>query len=363
MRNNEPVITDLAEVTPAWLTGVLRHSGVLPAGEVTGVGVDAKPTYTSTVARLALTYSAGAPPTAPTRLFLKLARPASTQRVVGNAQRRHEVEFHNRVAAMMPHPLVVRCHHAAYAEETGACHLLFDDVSQTHFTAPSTSPPNLPRCESAMDAFAAFHAFWWDNAFLSEVASVPTPESVAREVAAIRDCYPGFADFAGARLSAPQRRWYDGALDALPRLYQRVADGRNRRALTLIHGDANLSNVMLPRDVGHEQTLLIDWQLWGVSFAAEDLAHLIALYWPKPVRDATERGLLKRYHEGLLRHGVQGYTWVDCWADYRLAGILRVLFMPMWFWNSGAPVESVWRSLGSAMQAFEDLGCAQLLAG
>ena len=360
------VITHPEEVTPQWLTHVLRQSGALPCGEVTCIQTTAEPSYTSTVARLTVTYSSDAPSHSPAHLFLKLSRPESQQRVVGSVQRRKEVEFHNRVAGMMDHPPVVRCYQAVYIEETGASHLLFDDVSETHFSAKSACPPGKPHCECAIDAFAAFHAFWWDNPALSQVESFPSPESVTRQISSIRECFARFADFLGDWLSGPQRNLYDRVLAALPELTQRLAQGKH---LTLIHGDANLSNVLLPRDATQGKALLIDWQLWNISYSAEDLANLMALFWSRDQRCALERDLLMRYHTGLVQHGVKGYMWADCWYDYRLAVMERVLFMPMWFWQSRPAGENSpqdWADLPylvNALQACEDLGCAELLAG
>jgi hypothetical protein len=74
-----------------------------------------------------------------------------------------------------------------------------------------------------------------------------------------------------------------------------------------------------------------------------------------------EKDLLRRYHHGLIEHGVEGYAWTDCWEDYQLAVLLRVLFMPMWFWLSGSSASWWARSLERAMQAVEDLGCVELL--
>jgi hypothetical protein len=72
-----------------------------------------------------------------------------------------------------------------------------------------------------------------------------------------------------------------------------------------------------------------------------------------------ERELLGRYHERLLRSRPTDWSWTDLWEDYRLAVILRVLFMPMWFRLAGSPA---WRgSLERAMQSFDDLECRELL--
>jgi len=345
-------------VSPEWLTEVLFQSGCLPQGQVVGVRITSELSYTSTIARLVPTYSADAPPTVPKRLFLKLSRSDSEQRVVGSRQRRREVEFHTKVAAFMPSPPIVCCHQAVYCQESGASHLLFDDVSESHIAGKSSSPPPVHQAERAMDAFAEFHAFWWDHQTLGEFDAVPTHKSVAEDVTDTRKHFSRFADFLNARLTGPQRQVYERTLASLPRLWERVIPGKG---LSLIHGDANFSNVLLPHDPDHESALIIDWQLWGVSFATMDLAHLIALFWGREHRQTMEKKLLMRYHQSLIRHGVEGYDWVDCWQDYRLSVLLRVLFMPMWFWLSGSP-DSLWeRSLERAMQAVEDLGCLDLL--
>jgi thiamine kinase-like enzyme len=160
------------------------------------------------------------------------------------------------------------------------------------------------------------------------------------------------------RLTDPQRRVYERTLASLPKLWERVIPGQD---LTLIHGDANFSNVLLPQKPDKERALIIDWQLWGIGFGTMDLAHLIALFWNRAHRQALEKNLLMRYHEGLVRHGVEDYEWTDCWQDYRLSVLLRVLFMPMWFCVSGS-AESWWvHSLERALAAVEDLGCLELL--
>jgi hypothetical protein len=278
--------------------------------------------------------------------------------VVGSRQRQQEVKFHDKVAAFMPDPPTVRCYQAVYCQETGASHLLFDDVSDSHFAGRPAIPPPLHQTEKAMDAFAEFHAFWWDHPTLGDVDELPSQESVADHVANTRKHFGPFVDALGDHLTGTQLTVYERTLTALPSLWERVLQVKD---LTLIHGDANFSNVLLPHDPGKNRALIIDWQLWGVSFGTMDLSHLMALYWEKEHRQRMEKNLLMRYHQALIRHGVEGYEWADCWEDYRLAVLLRVLFMPMWFRVSGAS-DAVWeRSLERAMQAVEDLGCLELV--
>jgi len=63
----------------------------------------------------------------------------------------------------------------------------------------------------------------------------------------------------------------------------------------------------------------------------DDLAYTYVLWWFPERRAAMEKGLIKRYHDGLLKHGVENYDWEDCWHDYRLS-VIRTLFFPILFW-------------------------------
>ncbi len=207
---------DPSQATPEWLTRALRESGCLPCGAVTSVQAAAESSYTSTIVRLTLTYTHDAPPAAPKRLFLKLSRLDAQQRAVGGAQRRKEVEFHTSVASRMPDPPLARCYQASYCEETGAAYLLFDDVSETHLGGASSRPPDRPRCEAVMDAFAAFHAFWWDHPALPSLGELPSQASIAADVAAIVEHFPRFADALGDRLAPSQRTLYERAIARCP---------------------------------------------------------------------------------------------------------------------------------------------------
>ena len=66
------VISSPAQVTPSWLTRVLKANGALTAGAVATFDVDAGRGNWSTNAVLHLHYAAGAQGELPPRLFLKM---------------------------------------------------------------------------------------------------------------------------------------------------------------------------------------------------------------------------------------------------------------------------------------------------
>lgn len=107
-------------------------------------------------------------------------------------------------------------------------------------------------------------------------------------------------------------------------------------------------------------TYAIDWQFWHPTVCGTDLAFMITTEWEPSVRRQLEETLLRRYHETLRQRGVQGYSWDDCWADYRLSIILVSIFIPVWR-HSIFKWEPDLTTIERGMAAFEDSRCAELL--
>ena len=68
------LITSTQQVTPEYLTDLLRRGGFLDRGKVGSIEVKlTKTLYVSTVSRLEVTYTGDAPESAPRKLFLKMS--------------------------------------------------------------------------------------------------------------------------------------------------------------------------------------------------------------------------------------------------------------------------------------------------
>jgi Phosphotransferase enzyme family len=341
------VIANIDQVTPEWLTQVLGEQGVLPQGRVTAVVAQGAVSNTATAARLELAYSAEAPQTAPNRLFVKLGR------------RRIEVEFYHTIAPAMSASPAPRCYAAEYSPESGRSYLLFDDLSATHGVPEGVMPPTLADTERMVDALATFHAHWWQHPRLQgDIAQIA--EDVPGYVAGVaRANFAHFVDLLGDRLSERRCRIYERIFAAWPppALAARLAAGQHT---TLVHGDTHNWNFLAPRDPAAERTRIIDWAVWHIGVGPSDMAYMIALFWFPERRVRMEQGLVQRYHTWLIEHGVAGYSWEQCWLDYRTA-VLYHLFWPIFWRTYGIPESIWWHTLEKGMLAFEDLGCAELL--
>ena len=354
---NKP-ITDLEQVSPEWLTKILHKHGVLPHGQVTALHKipQATPSITSSIARFTVSYSDDAPLSAPSRLFLKISKPgfdAALSASVGKT----EVAFYTTVADAMPNLATVHCYDAVYAPETGKSHVLLEDLSDTHFQTEWPLPPTQTHCEAVMECLATLHAFWWEHPHLgTDVGQLPTEAARKAGVADTHRRIRNFVDFLGDRLSVDRRHVYDKILTSLPDVWDRHRGTRlsERKAVTLLHGDAHVWSFLYPRDAATDRVRIIDWQFWHLGVGTDDLAYMMALHWYPERRRIMERELLKRYHTELLRHGVANYTWDECWFDYRVSALINLL-VPALQWSVKVPAAVWWSHLERAMSAFHDL--------
>lgn len=344
------VLTTPEEVTPEWLTDVLRENGFLEHGKV--INVQNKLTKTlplSVVSRLALTYSSIS---APSQLFLKISR---NDRPQANSK---EVEFYHTIARKMDDAPLILCYDAAYSDESGGSHLLLDDLSDTHFQPKSPLPPPPSYRELAVESMAELHAFWWEHPQLGkEIGTLFDGKQLSLFLSEVERNILSFIDFLGNRLSLEQRKIYERLLASKQRIWGRLTDASG---LTLTHGDAHWWNLLYPRDVGEHRVCLFDWQLWHIDLGARDLAFMIALGGYSERVASMEQDLVRRYHDSLITHGVRNYAWDDCWNDYRWSAI-RNLNVPVIQWIQGGSAD-LWRSnLERAMLAYQELRCFELL--
>lgn len=353
------VITDVDQVTPALLTEALQATGILPQGRVMTIEPQGLlyPTFTSTLVRFAVRYSADAPPSAPEHFLLKMSRPEAHSDVLADLGR-PEVTFYSTIAPAMNDSPAVACYHALYVPGTQQFHLLLADLSETHEQTEWPLPGTYETCIQSVECLARFHAYWWDHPHLgTEIISHPSEFALQSQFRDLQERCIAFVNFLGDRLSLERRVLYDRVLEAWPTLASRVTTGRD---VTIVHGDAHMWNFLYPRDPAKDTARLVDWQLWHISVGVSDLAYMMALHWYPERRAALEHPLLRHYHRCLQEHGLQAYDWEACWRDYQWSAV-RNLFLPVIQWAAKIPAAGWWPHLERAMLAFKDLGCDRLL--
>ena len=321
------VVVDPARIDAAWVQQVLQDVGVVGAGAVAAVKVAATQASTwSRLTRISVHYRSGTPgvgTTAPSALLLKRCGAESGE------FSRSEVDYYRRDylgAAAAPLP---RCFDAAFAEHPRRYHLLLEDLSASHRTGDDT-PPDLAFGLALADALAALHAHRWGVQRLQPIGrAVAGPAEIDRYLAHITPGLAPLMNLAGAALPAAWASRLPGLVAGLPDTFK--ARARDARGMTLVHGDLNPGNLLVPR-AGSGPVLLIDRQPfdWSLTawLGASDLAGALVPWWGSALRSKVQGPVLTRYHAGLVARGVHDYPWVQLLADWRL-GVLMSLLVPV----------------------------------
>ena len=345
-------VTEPATVSAERVTAALRRCAALSTAQVHDVAIESvRDTIFSRITRLRLTYQS-ADTGAPATLILKTGLPKwRSSRWVGGHQ---EVAFYRDIAEAMTRHLAPRCFEAQWNPETKDWSLLLEDLTDTHMLPTAWPlPPSHSQCERIVDAWARFHAGWWDDSRLG------TTIGAFRDAAAtdrmMQELARHFASFADA-LPKDRQNLYERLFANAARLQRRYAGRRN---LTIVHGDAHVWNCFMPRH-GGDDVRLFDWDAWRIGIGTTDLANMMAMHWYPDRRQRLERQLLDRYHASLLAEGVTGYDRQALEEDYRWAVVWQIT-TPVWQAAYGVPPVIWWNNMEHVLLAFDDLGCRDLL--
>jgi hypothetical protein len=363
------------DVTPKWLTAVLRQSGVVGPDEVTAVEIKTTDAFNSRTSHLLLAYSSDALPDAPTRLVLK----RNVQETWGMEDGEDEVKFYNYMKSLSSYPpAIVPCYAAAYDKESGNSYILLQDLSATH-QPPVTRDqqirivegvPPVAYIEAVVDALAQLDASWWEHPLLqTDVFEVGywsrdaerfhqyLQRRTASWISLIAQESAWFPDYL--------RELYEQVLAHLPGYWKRYVEPRFRAKsnLTLVHGDAYFANFLCPKVPGDGATYLLDWQSYSFDIGAYDLVNLCATFWTPEQRheDQREEQILRRYFTGLQTHGVKNYSWDDLLTDYRM-GLIFWIFMPVQDCFGGSNKDYWLPKMQCLTSAFREWHCEKLLS-
>jgi aminoglycoside phosphotransferase (APT) family kinase protein len=96
----------------------------------------------------------------------------------------------------------------------------------------------------------------------------------------------------------------------------------------LWHGDFRLDNMLFDACDGTVPIAVFDWQTVALGPPTLDVAFFLGSALTERLRREHEERLVRRYHAGLVGHGVRDYSWDECWRDYRahaLCGFLGAM--------------------------------------
>ena len=307
--------TDIAELTPAYLTAALRLGGHLAHGEVSSVEVSplgAGVGFVGQLARLKLTYDGdrGGLPDVMIAKF-PIQDPVAKYLAQVYGFYRSEAECYRKAATVglgVPTPAVYL---SEVSDDDSGTLILMEDLGDSRM-ADQVAGADLADAQAVIDVGAQLHATWWESPHLDELTWLrPLNNPAYMAVGAqYQQSWPAFAEmFASAPAAALEVAEAIGA--QLPAMYDWVMANR---PTTLAHTDFRLDNFFFGR-AGSPVTV-IDWQLSCRSAGAGDIGYFIVQSLTTEMRREHGDALLRRWHQGLVDRGVGDYSWEDAQTDF-----------------------------------------------
>jgi hypothetical protein len=299
-----PTPLDVADLTPAWLSGALdrpvRQCHVLDAHSGTTGRV-----------RVGLAYESDAD-AGPASVFVKLAPFDERQRrfvdAVGLGVA--EARFYRDVAHDVP-VRVPRVLHAAVAG--GRYVMVLEDLVASRARFPTPDDADLAELTGRIvDELAGLHARYWAAPVL-----VDGPLAFVRD--GLRLAFGGGGPFI-ARALEQFAADMPGAFTRVGELYvartPEIAALFDLEPRTLAHGDPHLGNLFVDRG----RPGFFDWGMVMARAGMWDVAYVLCGSVPTGLRRAHEQEWLARYRAGLAAGGVT-LDEADAWEQYRLFSV------------------------------------------
>ncbi|MHA2336511.1 MAG: phosphotransferase [Candidatus Hodarchaeales archaeon] len=351
------VISNIEELTPEKLTKIFRKQGYLNNGKVTKItNQDSIECFHSNLHFLELSISNnGQTDEIPSEIVVKMPKTDDLSKLAG----KYEARFFTIVTEKMKELTVPTCFDLAFSEETGCSHVILENLSKSHVELSDLPvPPLKMHCEKAIESLAIIHASWWDR--VEEITNLLNEKIFFEMYNLHKQELHKAQEFLGERMSDKRRKVFKKVYSIYPKLHwNRI---KNKKNLTLLHGDAGFWNFFYPKNIENEKekTYLIDWQSWSPGFAMCDLAYMIGLHWYPERRKLMEKDLIEHYYNVLVKQGVKNFSWDDCWSDYKL-GAIRNLYIPISQCSTGISAFVWWPHFERAWLTFEDLNCMEVL--
>ena len=303
-----------AQITPDWLTQVLRAGGV----DAKVRDFTAKRVGTGQIGqsvRFALDYGGAAPAGAPASLVGKFPADEEESRntgvVLGNYIR--EVNFYKFLAptARISTP---RVWFTEVDLETSEFVLMMEDL------APAEQGDQLKGCtleqaRLAVREAANLHASHWNDARIEDLAWVSGTRAAglrgSADPNALAALWKDFCARYGDRLSADSKK-VGTALVANYGTYDSWYQGPK----SLVHIDYRPDNMMFATPKGGKPLTVLDWQSLAFGCGVTDVTYFLAGALDRDTRRKREKDLLREYHEHMRSMGV-AYDFDLLWRDYR----------------------------------------------
>lgn len=334
-RQSIPLVTTSAAMTPDWFHCWLTKAGLLDDAEL--VSVDVEPVTGGLIARMVrarLTYNRST--AAPSSVVVKFPTDDPGSLALAQAMGMYELEtrFYQDIAPLLPATGIPICYLAELSDDLTTFNLVLEDLTVRTRAGDVLTTASIDECERALIELVNFQAPLWNSARL---ASIEWLANQTRTIAVFDALPAGLAPFIerfGDHLDQSHIALFESIVPQAGRWV------RSWKAPTVLqHGDFRSDNLLFPLDPDDSRVTVLDFQTVRLGPPGIDPAYYLGASLSTTARRAAEHDLITRYHQGLLRSGVEDFDFDACWESYREGALYGVML----FVGMASQVESTER--------------------
>jgi hypothetical protein len=325
------------EITPEWLTQVLRENGavrdaVVESFEIANVGEDQG--LTADVSRVDMYFDHEEPGT-PRSAIIKMPRADILVDMPITARNTYEreIRFFQTMGSGsgMRTPLV---YFAAVDSATGAFVLLLEDLNYLR-AVDQADDCSFEDASACLLSLATMHAKWWNNTELPAYSWLLDRPFAIDPILAQQRMLNGlepFLDMFGDYTPTGIESLVQKLTPKIPEIAVRISSS----PATLVHGDFKLGNIFFDDSAeGADKIVAFDWQLAGRVKSASDVATFVMQSFSTKSRRQHEHQLLAEYHASLTDLGVEDYSYDRFISDIQVSMLPRLITRVNMFSHSG----------------------------
>jgi hypothetical protein len=300
-------------VGPAFFTDVLRAGGHAGVSVASFAADDVGTGQIGRCVRFTLEF-AGDANGAPRTLVGKFPSQDALSRQTGVQLRNYarEIFFYRELAARIP-IAKPRCYYAEIVGNGPEFALILEDM------APATQGDQLAGCtpeiaRAALVELAKLHASTWMDARLRghELVAEPSADGAVAGRALYAQMLPAFLARFAPRLARDEQEIIAAVAKSQGPPHRYPAE-----PWALVHIDYRLDNLLIDARTSPPRVSVVDWQSLVLGSPLSDAAYFLGASLLPEVRRPVERELVCAYYDALCAGGVRGYSWEQCWQDYR----------------------------------------------
>ena len=235
-----------------------------------------------------------------------------------------EISFYQEIVPISP----IRTPNVYYsAIDTSAQKyiLLMEDCSYCTSLDPNLRGFNQKEMYKLVLQLGDFHSRWWDDQRLSSFKWIPMPGAPedALYSTIFRKIWEGCSLNDEFKSLLPYGAWENGL--RIYEKYDSLIQSLPISKVTIIHSDLRAENFFFDWGDSDNPIVIYDWALARIGRGPVDLAFPLGVYVDTELHRKIEKDILVSYHKRLLEKGVSDYTFDECWDDYRVGLLLRLL--------------------------------------